>query len=204
MGLGSSGILRKCSYIGREEGSSGGGWGRGARVWSQQSPAGAGKHQPDPVGILGNGLSPLAVPICGSGAGLFILLYFNHWIRADWGGKGECKFPGSYSSPPSWAKGSPVAWGQCSEAELQNVCVKSRSVDICICVSDSLCCTADTSNIVNKLYPNKSYFKKRIEGWGYTLLIYTSNTLVSDEKICENAWKPQCSFPQANDGFYIQ
>ena len=54
-------------------------------------------------------------------------------------------------------------WGDYVFLAYMCVCVKSRSVDICICVSDSLCCTADTSNIVNKLYPNKSYFKKRIE-----------------------------------------
>ena len=122
VGLGSSNVLRKCSYIGREEGSSGGSWGRGARVWLQQSPAEGGTRQPDPVGILGNGLSLLAVPICGRGAGLFILLYLSHWIRTDWGGKGECKFPDTSRSPPSWAKCSPVARGKCSKQSWK-ICV---------------------------------------------------------------------------------
>ena len=128
VGLGSSDVLRKCTYIGREEGSSGGSWGRGARVWSQQSPAEGGTGQPDPAGILGNGLSLLTVPICGRGSGLFILLYFSHWIRTDWGGKGECKFPDTSRSPPSWAVFS---------SGLREVLRNRAGKYVCKCVTDS-------------------------------------------------------------------
>ena len=50
--------------------------------------------------------------------------------------------------PPQW------------EGNLKNGCV---CICVCVCITKSLCCTAETNNIVKQLYSNKNVLKG---GWG--------------------------------------
>ena len=44
---------------------------------------------------------------------------------------------------------------------------------LCICITDSLCCTAETNNAVNQLYPNKIK-KEKMERSGGSLREHSS------------------------------
>ena len=34
--------------------------------------------------------------------------------------------------------------------------IESKKVGMCVCITDSLCCSAETNNTVNQLYSNKN------------------------------------------------
>ena len=38
-------------------------------------------------------------------------------------------------------------------------------MDICVCITDALCCTAETNDILNQLDSNKNFFKKLEKHW---------------------------------------
>ena len=58
-----------------------------------------------------------------------------------------------------------------------------KRVDFCICITDSLCCIAETNTILYQLYPNKNFFLKN--QWSQSTII---NTVIIMKKfeMCEN------------------
>ena len=54
-----------------------------------------------------------------------------------------------------------------------------KRMDMCICTTGSLCCTAEMINLVNQLYINKAFYKKGTGNSNTKFIYWVSPTLLS-------------------------